>query len=649
MSGRVIVRSAALSVAASALLLGVPALAANGAQQPQARANVANSAPAWMGHAKKVGKANNAGAVNARVYLTPKGGLAAEQAAVTAVSTPGNASYRHFLTPAQFEAAYEPTQAQVDSVSSWLTSQGLKVTGVDANRQYVSVKGTVAAAQTAFGTQVQTYTHDGQTVQAPSGALSVPASLAGSVLTVTGLDTTRRVNTTSNAINPPAPPGPAGFNNARPCGIYYGQIDAKYQQDNKTKLPKFDKTTPAYAPCGYTGPQFRAAYEGFTDLTGKGVTVATDLWFASGTIASDVETYAENHGDGSYRKGQFTQAKFPKFNYDPLCEPGGSFGEEALDIEAVHAMAPDANIRYYAAKDCYDDSLIDSLANIVTDNKAQIVSSSWGGTEEGASAGSVNAYEQVFMQGALQGISFMFSSGDNGDELQNTGLKQADYPTSDPYVTSVGGTATAIGPGGEVDWQTGWGTDKYSLSSDGKWTPNGYLYGAGGGYSVLNNRPAYQNGVVPTTAPPGRAVPDVAMDADPTTGMLIGLTQSFPDGQHYGEYRIGGTSLASPLFAGMTALLEQNAGGPLGLLNPTIYGQASAGTFTDVAGTPPTPGAVRIDYANSTDPSNGYLYSVRTFDQDSTLATATGWDPVTGIGTPNTGWLTSVNGSNAKH
>jgi len=269
------------------------------------------------------------------------------------------------------------------------------------------------------------------------------------------------------------------------------------------------------------------------------------------------------------------------------------------------------------------------------------VTNSWGSVEEGASAGIIPAYEQVFMQGALQGIGFMFSSGDSGDELANTGLKQADFPVSSPFVTAVGGTSTAIGPDGSLTWQTGWGVNRFGLTSSNTWAPTGFLYGAGGGFSALFNRPDYQNGVVPPSSV-GRAVPDVAMDADPTTGMLIGLTQSFPSGPAYGEFRIGGTSLASPLFAGMTALALQNAGGSIGLLNPTIYSQAKAGTFTDVAGTPPTPGAVRIDFANGLDTSAGLLYSVRQFNQDSSLSLAPGWDTVTGIGTPNAGWLTSI-------
>ena len=130
------------------------------------------------------------------------------------------------------------------------------------------------------------------------------------------------------------------------------------------------------------------------------------------------------------------------------------------------------------------------------------------------------------------------------------------------------------------------------------------------------------------------------MDADPTTGMLVGETQTFPDGAYYDEYRIGGTSLASPLFAGMTALALQHAGHSVGLLNPTIYKHPKA--FTDIAGTPPTAGAVRVDYANGVDASDGLVYSVRTFNQDSSLKVKPGYDLVTGLGAANPRWLTSV-------
>ena len=143
-----------------------------------------------------------------------------------------------------------------------------------------------------------------------------------------------------------------------------------------------------------------------------------------------------------------------------------------------------------------------------------------------------------------------------------------------------------------------------------------------------------------------RAVPDVGLDADPTTGMLVGQTQRFGNRNAYDEYRIGGTSLASPLFAGMTAAAQRSAvtadnpEGRLGFLNPLIYSQRSS-SFKDINGDPGDAGNVRADYANGIDASAGILYTVRTFDQDSSLKTAPGWDNVTGVGSPTPAWLTA--------
>ena len=623
--------------AASALVAGVLAApSADAAPTPKA---IPHTKPTWVGHAQHLGRANSGSTVQARVYLAPNGGLAALQQAVHDVSTPGSASYHHFLTPAQYRASYEATSAQVHGVEAWLRSAGLDVVGVEANHRYISVRGTVSAAQKAFGAQIDRYRHNGQTVQAPSSTLTAPAAVAGEVLTVTGLDTTPHKVTPANT---PSFAPPAGFRNARPCSRYFGQVTAKYQADFRTPLPKFHGKYLPYAPCGYTGPQFRAAYEGATNLDGSGVTVAITDAYQAPTLASDANTYAVNNGDGAYAKGQFTEAHHPGDTHAADCGGNGWYGEQTLDVEAVHAMAPGANIRYYGAASCFDNDLLAALAKVVDENKASLVTNSWGEPEEGESADSVAAYEQVFMQGAMQGIAFMFSSGDNGDELANTGIKQADYPTSDPYVTSVGGTSAAIGGDGSMSYQAGWGTVKYSLSSDGSsWSPVGYLYGAGGGASSLFNQPAYQAGVAPG---PYRTVPDVAMDADPNTGMLIGETQVFPDGTYYDQYRIGGTSLASPLFAGMTALTLQNVGSRFGPLNPTIYADHASGQFTDINGVPQgdAPADVRVDFANGVDASGGLRYSVRTFDQDSSLTTGPGWDNVTGVGTPDSGWLTAT-------
>ncbi|HXY72242.1 MAG TPA: S53 family peptidase [Actinomycetota bacterium] len=612
-----------------------------GTSSAQGRVTLRGSRPTWASHARVVGAAATSGKVGVRVYLAPRGGQAALERAVLAVSTPGSAQYRRFVTPAQYRAQYGPTSAEVASVSSWLRASGLRVTGVAFGNRYVSAAGSVADAQSAFGAHLAMYSVQGKAARSPTTDISVPASVAGSVLGVTGLDNGPQLMKPNGASPFPPPPG---FHNARPCSLWYGQIKARFQADNQTKLPKFEGQVLPYAICGYVPSQFRSAY-GVDDsrLTGAGATVAITDAYASPTVLEDANRYATDNGDGAFGTGQFSQS-FPSEPYrlGRVCDASGWYGEESLDVEAVHGMAPDANVIYYGARSCSNSDLLDAMARVVDDNKASIVTNSWGSPSMFETTGSIRANEQVFLQGAMQGIGFMFSSGDNGDDQGLTGLKQTEFPTSDPWVTSVGGTNTQIGIAGTLDSVTGWGVVKYTLKPSGKgWHLLGFTSGSGGGFSTLSNRPSYQEGVVPTNAPPGRAVPDVAMDADTTTGMLIGLTQTFPEGAHYDTYRVGGTSVASPLFAGMQADATQAAGERLGFANPAIYDLARTQphVYTDVLS---VPGAnVRPDYANLLNPTDGIVYSVRTFDEDSSLTTGPGWDDVTGIGSPNVRYLDS--------
>ncbi|HEY1330401.1 MAG TPA: S53 family peptidase [Actinomycetota bacterium] len=626
----------------AAIALGAATLAATGASASPARTTLAGSRPSWATSSNQVGSANAGASISVRVYLSPKGGEAALAAAVKAVSTPGSSSFRHFITPAQYQATYGPTAAQIARVKAWLKGAGMRVTGMGAANRYVAATGTVGAAASAFGVTFGTYRLNGQTVRAPEADASVPGSVGADVLGIVGLDNAPHM------VKPALAP-PAGFANARPCSRYYGQVAAKYEADFTTRLPGFDGKIRKYAVCGYTPPQFRGAY-GVDDsgFTGQGATVAITDSYAAPTIGGDAARYAQLVGDPVFGPGQFTTSPPDgAFRFFGKCGGNGWYGEETLDVEAVHAMALNANVIYYPSRSCFDVDFLDTFSRIVDENKASIVTNSWGDVESAESAGAIAAYDQLFQQGALQGIGFFFSSGDDGDELLASGTLQADYPASDPNVTAVGGTSTAIGNGNHLRMETGWGTYKYSLSSDGRsWDPIAdppFLYGAGGGYSALFNRPDYQDGVVPSDTPPYRAVPDIALDADPTTGMLVGETQTWPDGVHYGTYRIGGTSLSSPLMAGMEALATEAAGTRIGFANPAIYSLFGSDAVNDVLSVKDA--NVRPDFVNGVDPSDGIVYSVRTFDQDSSLFTAPGWDDVTGIGSPNSNYPSALAGS----
>jgi subtilase family serine protease len=655
------------AIAAGALTLGSLATA-TAAQAANPRRAIAHTHPAWAVSAKRLSsQAVTAGTVNARVYLAPS--HQAELAgAVAAVSSPTSKTYRHFMTPSAVRAEFAPSAAEIASVKSWLTSAGLSVTKVSAKYPagaYVGVRGSVAAASKAFGVTFGTYKGPGgQSDRAPDQAATAPASVASSVLAVSGLDTAK------STIKPALPPPGPNYWVAKPCSTYYGQLTA-------TNKPKAYGKFQPWTNCGYTPSQVRGAY-GVTSsgMTGKGQTVAIVDAYASPTIKSDANQFATVVGDKPFGPGQFKQYKAGPYTLAAAnqCDAAGWYGEETLDVQSVHGMAPDANVRYVAAGSCQDSDLANAEALIVDNGTASIVSNSWG---EPASYSTTNAtFDLIFQVGALEGIGFMFSSGDSGyegpgeDPISTT--DQVDYPTSSPYVTSVGGTSLAISQSKSYQWETSWGTiiDPLIHLKNGtkKWqyTPPGpypasYDGSGGGGVSTEYTQPSYQTGVVPTSlaeslptgttsSTPMRVIPDVSALADPSTGILVGQTTLQPDGKTYAFSlsRIGGTSVACPVFAGIQADAQQAAGGALGFANPGIYyldthfayGSSNA-AYNDVTDHPLGSGylaEVRNNYTNPYTKQGPLLTYLRTLgvngEGSDALRAVTGYDDATGVGSP---------------
>ncbi|MFC1409597.1 protease pro-enzyme activation domain-containing protein [Streptacidiphilus sp. N1-12] len=636
--------AATLPLLAAAVAAGAPAQAAS----PQGRAVLAGSKPAWAKSSADRGPTAASAQVTAKVYLAGRD-QAGQTALARAVSDPQSASYGHYLTPQQVQQRFGATAAQIAAVKAWLTGAGLTVTG--ANQHYLTVQGSAAAAQRAFAVQLHGYSKDGHVYRAPTAEATVPAAVAASVLSVDGLSTAPAKATHDSATPSDTLPGPgAAFVNSGPFSSYYGSKIAK-------GTPKAYGTTQPYVVQGYTGTQLRSAYGATASgLSGKGVTVAIVDAYDSPTIVGDAKRYAAAHGDAPYTGNQFKQVDAAEWTHtaDDDCGASGWYGEQTLDVEAVHAIAPKAGITYVGAGSCYDDDLLAALNTIVDNRLATIVSNSWGEPELDSDPALDAVYNQTFTRGAIEGIGFYFSSGDNGDEVANTGTKQSDMPSSLPWVTAVGGTSLGIDKHKNYQFETGWGTEKSVLSADGKsWAgfPGPFTSGAGGGTSSRVPQPYYQKGIVPkalSTLNGGvnRVVPDIAADADPTTGFLVGQTQTFPDGTvKYSEYRIGGTSLASPLIAGIQALAQQANGFPLGFANPAIYARYGSSAYHDVTDHPygknTTLADVRVDFVNGVDASNGLVTSLRTLGKDSSLAATRGYDNVTGVGSPAAGYLRS--------
>ncbi|MBI1758857.1 MAG: S8/S53 family peptidase [Actinobacteria bacterium] len=644
---------------AALVAAGVPAVAAT-----PGRVGVANAQPSLAG-AHAVGKADPGQRVQVNIYL--RGRDAAQLAAqVRAVSDPSSSAYAHYLTPQAFRDRYAPTAATVDAVRAFLAGYGVAVSSVPDNRNRVTATGTVAQVAAAFGTSLASYTVDGRTIRAASGPVTMPAGLAGQVLAVSGLSTVTTLMaphhedgpkvagpasaTTRPAASGAAPP-PGAFVNSGPCSTYYGEKIA-------TTVPTAYGAAQPYAPCGYVPSQLQAAY-GVNlaiqyGLTGRGVTVAITDAYAAPTIVSDANTYATTHGQPALRSEQFRQV-LPtgyRYGYDDtvngdLCGEQGWYGEETLDVEAVHAMAPGADITYVAAPSCDNADFADTLNKVVDEHLADIVTNSWGGTDESNGSPQLDAvYQQIFAQAALEGIGFYFSSGDSGDGSSlNNGVPTPEAPANSDLVTAVGGTSMAVDASGRRVWETGWSTGRSRLTGN-AWSPpppGKFQYGAGGGTSRVFAQPDYQRGVVPDalatrySTQPARVIPDVSAVGDPSTGMLVGETQTFPDGSvRYSEYRIGGTSLSSPLFAGLMALADQAAGRPHGFANPVLYSRYGTSAYYDPTARADT-AVVRVDYVNGVDDSAGTATSLRSMDVSvgTILRAQPGYDDITGVGSPN--------------
>jgi subtilase family serine protease len=611
-------------LAAAALLVGLAASQASSSD----RSTLHGSAPSWANSHNQAGTADPAGPVGFRVYLGWKSGA---EAAAKAVSDPHSRSYGHYLTPQQFRQSFAPSQAQVGAVQSWLRGQGFTIDYTPQNNHYVAAEGTVAQANAAFGTTLRLYNFRGKTLRSPDADVSIPNSLASVVTGVLGLDESDTfVRPDNNGAK--APPSP-GFRNAPPLSDYWAQLVSPYAYpDGFTDIS--DPPTAPWSVRGNTPEQIKGAYGISSDYDGAGQTVAIIDAYASPTIFQDVNQWSTNRGLPTMSSSQFTQVIAPGTLHRPQNkkqDPQGWYGEETLDVEAVHGMAPAAKIVYVGAPNNYQD--LDAAMNHVVDRHlAQIVTNSYGfSTTELLPPGYVKPMEDTLVQAAAEGIGVYFSSGDNGDESSTFGFPTTDFPASSPWVTAVGGTSLGVAADNTRAVETGWGTSTYSCDPTTlACTRDGWLYGSGGGVSVVFPKPWYQSSLDIS----GRGVPDVAAVGDPNTGYLVGQTQTFPDGAYYDEYRLGGTSLSSPLFAGLMALADQKAGFAHGFANPAFYENAQS--FTDVLSVKTA--VARRNFVNGVDGTDGTADFLRTFDDYSgstSQHTGPGWDNVTGLGVPN--------------
>lgn len=271
--------------------------------------------------------------------------------------------------------------------------------------------------------------------------------------------------------------------------------------------------------------------------------------------------------------------------------PDSADGEVMLDIEVAGAIAPAAKIVVYFTPNT-DRGFLDAVTTAVHDstNQPSVISISWGSAESQWTTQALTNMDEAFQSAAAVGVTVCVAAGDNGSsDGINDGQNHVDFPASSPFVLACGGS-TLQAPNDKIVNEVVWN----DLSTDEGAT--------GGGVSDVFPLPAYQNGFdvpEPTDQAGGRGVPDVAGDADPNTGYNI-----LVDGE---STVIGGTSAVAPLWAALVALINEDTGKPIGYLNPLIYNQAVENSgFHDI-----------------TEGNNG------------AFSAADGWDPCTGLGSPD--------------
>jgi subtilase family serine protease len=639
-------------VAVTALAAATIAVAASGSAAhaaaglpSSASVKLPGTAVPFTGTNRAIGTVAVTSRLTIQVWLKPR--TAAAKSYATAVSTPGNPLFRHYLTPAAYTARFGATAAEATSVGSWLRSAGFTNVVADSGRAYVRATAAVSTINAALGVRMSYYRASSVANAGPyllrsnNQPVSMPASLASSVLGFTGLDNAAPASTYVRAASAPATAAAGGKKKgiSFPCSSWYLQHYAR-------RLPrKLGTTSVPTVICGYNPDQLRAAYGYNRHNIGKGVTIALVEVGLTPHMFKTLQDYTRVNRIESPSPRRYAELALGRGS-----ECGDPFDiEEQLDVEASYAMAPLANQLVVGGDSCNDgfygsQSLFDADTMILdgtgTRPLAQIASNSWEGGNETTPVNQLNIEHAYLLRAAAEGVSMLFSAGDSSG---------VETPSSDPYATSVGGTTLGIGRHVPRLFETGWST---GVSSDvrNRWIFQGEQSASAGGPSLLWSQPAYQRGVVPNwlAAAPGnrgglvRAVPDISALADPFTGMAVGLVDVNTAGKvtGYFEESVGGTSVASPLVAGLVADAEQYQR-PFGFLNPTLYRLAGTRALHDatrITSTTPTRyHGIACDAAMC-----GGMLTLTTFDDEhwsmqgyTGQVTRKGYDTMTGVGTPN--------------
>jgi len=489
------------------------------------------------------------------------------------------------LSPSELRAEFSPSVSSFERVEAFLNSSGFTVVYASPLRLSLEAYAPASVVEKVFSTTLALYSAGGLTYYAPLSRPVAPAALSGTEV--------------------------AGLSNRSVPSPYYLVLGRLH--GSSVVASQLPRSVPVYSSLAfsatyYTPRVFEQAYNATPLLTkSSGQSIAVIDMYGDPEIQQDVARF-----DAMFSLPSANVTVVPVGVYEP--EFGVFTGwdiESALDVEAAHAMAPYAKIYLVAASNPVN-GLFEAVDYVVSKHLANVTSMSWGLPESlfGASGFySFGAYnfpytEFYFTLGTAEGMSFFASSGDLGAYGGTpTVYGGVSYPASSPFVTAVGGTTLFVnvtsGSVSAKDENVTYGAeDAWSISPQ----YSGETVASGGGVSTLFPSPAYQSSLGYSM----RTVPDVAADANPYTGALIVSEGS--------TLVIGGTSLSSPLWAGMAADLAGYLNRPLGLLNTWLYALLSTSAYSSAFH--------EVSFGN-----NGF-YGAKA-----------GYNLVTGLGSPNLGNL----------
>lgn len=524
--------------------------------------------------------------------------------------TPGSPSYHRFLTPGQFGRRFGASPSEVRRAVAALRRLGLRVTTPRPNRLYLSASGTVGAMERTFGVRMDRFRAAGaRTFYANTSDVRLPGSLRGLVTGVLGLDNTARP--VSHLVRAPRSP----LVMARPRSLP-GQV-----RRQKGVSGGATPCAAADASGGYTAPDLAQAYD-YNGMYARGL-------HGEGIRAALVEfdDYHDSNVRGMERcYGVRTPVIRRRVDGGVGGPPEGGEGEDMADITTILELDPKlAGLYVYEAPitggaAIFDEGTaeLDLYNAFVSDDKATVLSSSWGYCEGLQSASYDRLFARLAEEAAAQGQQIFDASGDSGavDCLSSAsptkGSLSVEQEGATPWVTSVGGTDL-----GRNSTLRG-----LHVHDEETWNDSG---AGGGGQSNVWSMPSWQSAYLAAAhdrvagaandcaAPSGqlcRMVPDISMNADPSEGGALGpgptppqfsgsvppdtgspgdntycatANCSFTGQPTHGVgawYPIGGTSLAAPTAAAAAVLWDQAARkaglGRLGLLGPSLYRIASS-------------------------------------------------------------------------